>query len=272
MMRTTEQLKDSGGLAAIAKMLREQQQQQQQQRQGEEEEEGEREEEKARHRLRETKNEPPKVSLASSSSSPRKREKRRRSEEAENEREKKKRKKREKGEKKEKKKKEAEKDGDSPLPPPPRKEKMMIRELMDLLARAEAFSPDAGFAKNDKTVKTMRAKLKTMLDENVLYFSKQASGIAKNASVTAERVHAWRRAVRGEDATEEEEDGDDDGDNGGRRRERKNELDSILLAFKAMSDVLMAIVSEHSNEESKIEEKFSSPFALQLRALSMKAF
>jgi len=271
MMRTTEQLKDSGGLAAIAKMLREQQQQQQQQhrRQGEEEE-GEREEEKAR-RLRETKNEPPKVSLASSSS-PRKKEKRRRSEEAENEREKKKRKKREKGEKKEKKKKEAEKDGDSPLPPPPpRKEKMMIRELMDLLARAEAFSPDAGFAKNDKTVKTMRAKLKTMLDENVLYFSKQASGIAKNASVTAERVHAWRRAVRGEDATEEEEDGDDDGDNGGRRRERKNELDSILLAFKAMSDVLMAIVSEHSNEESKIEEKFS-PFALQLRALSMKAF
>ena len=267
MMRTTEQLKDSGGLAAIAKMLREQQQQQHR-RQGEEEE-GEREEEKAR-RLRETKNEPPKVSLASSSS-PRKKEKRRRSEEAENEREKKKRKKREKGEKKEKKKKEAEKDGDSPLPPPPRKEKMMIRELMDLLARAEAFSPDAGFAKNDKTVKTMRAKLKTMLDENVLYFSKQASGIAKNASVTAERVHAWRRAVRGEDATEEEEDGDDDGDNGGRRRERKNELDSILLAFKAMSDVLMAIVSEHSNEESKIEEKFS-PFALQLRALSMKAF
>ena len=269
MMRTTEQLKDSGGLAAIAKMLREQQQQQQHRRQGEEEE-GEREEEKAR-RLRETKNEPPKV-LVASSSSPRKREKRRRSEEAENEREKKKRKKREKGEKKEKKKKEAEKDGDSPLPPPPRKEKMMIRELMDLLARAEAFSPDAGFAKNDKTVKTMRAKLKTMLDENVLYFSKQASGIAKNASVTAERVHAWRRAVRGEDAREEEEDGDDDGDNGGRRRERKNELDSILLAFKAMSDVLMAIVSEHSNEESKIEEKFSSPFALQLRALSMKAF
>ena len=268
MMRTTEQLKDSGGLAAIAKMLREQQQQQQHRRQGEEEE-GEREEEKAR-RLRETKNEPPKV-LVASSSSPRKREKRRRSEEEENEREKKKRKKREKGEKKEKKKKEAEKDGDSPLPPPPRKEKMMIRELMDLLARAEAFSPDAGFAKNDKTVKTMRAKLKTMLDENVLYFSKQASGIAKNASVTAERVHAWRRAVRGEDAREEEEDGDDDGDNGGRRRERKNELDSILLAFKAMSDVLMAIVSEHSNEESKIEEKFS-PFALQLRALSMKAF
>jgi len=268
MMRTTEQLKDSGGLAAIAKMLREQQQQQHR-RQGEEEE-GEREEEKAR-RLRETKNEPPKV-LVASSSSPRKKEKRRRSEEAENEREKKKRKKREKGEKKEKKKKEAEKDGDSPLPPPPRKEKMMIRELMDLLARAEAFSPDAGFAKNDKTVKTMRAKLKTMLDENVLYFSKQASGIAKNASVTAERVHAWRRAVRGEDAREEEEDGDDDGDNGGRRRERKNELDSILLAFKAMSDVLMAIVSEHSNEESKIEEKFSSPFALQLRALSMKAF
>jgi len=269
MMRTTEQLKDSGGLAAIAKMLREQQQQQQHRRQGEEEE-GEREEEKAR-RLRETKNEPPKV-LVASSSSPRKKEKRRRSEEAENEREKKKRKKREKGEKKEKKKKEAEKDGDSPLPPPPpRKEKMMIRELMDLLARAEAFSPDAGFAKNDKTVKTMRAKLKTMLDENVLYFSKQASGIAKNASVTAERVHAWRRAVRGEDAREEEEDGDDDGDNGGRRRERKNELDSILLAFKAMSDVLMAIVSEHSNEESKIEEKFS-PFALQLRALSMKAF
>ena len=270
MMRTTEQLKDSGGLAAIAKMLREQQQQQQQ-RQGEEEE-GEREEEKA-HRLRETKNEPPKV-LVASSSSPRKREKRRRSEEEENEREKKKRKKREKGEKKEKKKKEAEKDGDSPPPPPlpPQKEKKkMIRELMDLLARADAFSPDAGFAKNDKTVKTMRAKLKTMLDENVLYFSKQASGIAKNASVTAERVHAWRRAVRGEDATEEEEDGDDDDDNGGGRRERKNELDSILLAFKAMSDVLMAIVSDHSNEESKIEEKFS-PFALQLRALSMKAF
>ena len=271
-MRTTEQLKDSGGLAAIAKMLREQQQQQQQQQQ---QRQRQGEEEKA-HLLRET-NEPPSL-LASSS--PGKKEKRRRRarssssiDEEENEREMKKRKKREKGEKKEKKKKrkEAEKDGDSPLPPPPRKEKMMIRELMDLLARAEAFSPDAGFAKNDKTVKTMRAKLKTMLDENVLYFSKQASGIAKNASVTAERVHAWRRAVRGEDATEEEEDGDDDGDNGGRRRERKNELDSILLAFKAMSDVLMAIVSEHSNEESKIEEKFS-PFALQLRALSMKAF
>ena len=269
-MRTTEQLKDSGGLAAIAKMLREQQQQQQQQqqqrqRQGEEEK---------THLLRET-NEPPSL-LASSS--PGKKEKRRRRarssssiDEEENEREMKKRKKREKGEKKEKKKKrkEAEKDGDSP--PPPQKEKKKIRELMDLLARADAFSPDAGFAKKDKTVKTMRAKLKTMLDEIVLYFSKQASGIAKNASVTAERVHAWRRAVRGEDATEEEEDGDDDDDNGGGRRERKNELDSILLAFKAMSDVLMAIVSDHSNEESKIEEKFS-PFALQLRALSMKAF
>jgi len=268
-MRTTEQLKDSGGLAAIAKMLREQQQQQQQQqqqrqRQGEEEK---------THLLRET-NEPPSL-LASSS--PGKKEKRRRRarssssiDEEENEREMKKRKKREKGEKKEKKKKrkEAEKDGDSP--PPPQKEKKKIRELMDLLARADAFSPDAGFAKKDKTVKTMRAKLKTMLDEIVLYFSKQASGIAKNASVTAERVHAWRRAVRGEDATEEEEDGDDD-DNSGSRRERKNELDSILLAFKAMSDVLMAIVSDHSNEESKIEEKFS-PFALQLRALSMKAF
>ena len=270
-MRTTEQLKDSGGLAAIAKMLREQQQQQQQQQQ---QRQRQGEEEKA-HLLRET-NEPPSL-LASSS--PGKKEKRRRRarssssiDEEENEREMKKRKKREKGEKKEKKKKrkEAEKDGDSP--PPPQKEKKKIRELMDLLARADAFSPDAGFAKNDKTVKTMRAKLKTMMDENVLYFSKQASGIAKNASVTAERVHAWRRAVRGEDATEEEEDGDDDDDNGGGRRERKNELDSILLAFKAMSDVLMAIVSDHSNEESKIEEKFSSPFALQLRALSMKAF
>ena len=268
-MRTTEQLKDSGGLAAIAKMLREQQQQQQQQQQ---QRQRQGEEEKA-HLLRET-NEPPSL-LASSS--PGKKEKRRRRarssssiDEEENEREMKKRKKREKGEKKEKKKKrkEAEKDGDSP--PPPQKEKKKIRELMDLLARADAFSPDAGFAKNDKTVKTMRAKLKTMLDEIVLYFSKQASGIAKNASVTAERVHAWRRAVRGEDATEEEEDGDDD-DNSGSRRERKNELDSILLAFKAMSDVLMAIVSDHSNEESKIEEKFS-PFALQLRALSMKAF
>ena len=268
-MRTTEQLKDSGGLAAIAKMLREQQQQQQQQQQ---QRQRQGEEEKA-HLLRET-NEPPSL-LASSS--PGKKEKRRRRarssssiDEEENEREMKKRKKREKGEKKEKKKKrkEAEKDGDSP--PPPQKEKKKIRELMDLLARADAFSPDAGFAKKDKTVKTMRAKLKTMLDEIVLYFSKQASGIAKNASVTAERVHAWRRAVRGEDATEEEEDGDDD-DNSGSRRERKNELDSILLAFKAMSDVLMAIVSEHSNEESKIEEKFS-PFALQLRALSMKAF
>ena len=272
-MRTTEQLKDSGGLAAIAKMLREQQQQQQQQQQRQRRQ---REEEKA-HLLRET-NEPP--SLLPSSSSPGKKEKRRRrarssssdgDEEEENEREMKKRKKREKGEKKEKKKKrkEAEKDGDSP-PPPPQKEKKKIRELMDLLARADAFSPDAGFAKKDKTVKRMRAKLKTMLDEIVLYFSKQASGIAKNASVTAERVHAWRRAVRGEDATEEEEDGDDD-DNSGSRRERKNELDSILLAFKAMLDVLMAIVSDHSNEESKIEEKFS-PFALQLRALSMKAF
>jgi len=268
-MRTTEQLKDSGGLAAIAKMLREQQQQQQQQQQ---QRQRQGEEEKA-HLLRET-NEPPSL-LASSS--PGKKEKRRRRarssssiDEEENEREMKKRKKREKGEKKEKKKKrkEAEKDGDSP--PPPQKEKKKIRELMDLLARADAFSPDAGFAKKDKTVKTMRAKLKTMLDEIVLYFSKQASGIAKNASVTAERVHAWRRAVRGEDATEEEEDGDDD-DNSGSRRERKNELDSILLAFKAMSDVLMAIVSDHSNEESKIEEKFS-PFALQLRALSMKAF
>jgi len=268
-MRTTEQLKDSGGLAAIAKMLREQQQQQQQQQQ---QRQRQGEEEKA-HLLRET-NEPPSL-LASSS--PGKKEKRRRRarssssiDEEENEREMKKRKKREKGEKKEKKKKrkEAEKDGDSP--PPPQKEKKKIRELMDLLARADAFSPDAGFAKKDKTVKTMRAKLKTMLDEIVLYFSKQASGIAKNASVTAERVRAWRRAVRGEDATEEEEDGDDD-DNSGSRRERKNELDSILLAFKAMSDVLMAIVSDHSNEESKIEEKFS-PFALQLRALSMKAF
>ena len=82
-------------------------------------------------------------------------------------------------------------------------------------------------------LKRIRAKLKCALEANVLHFSKRASGITKNASVTAERAHAWRQAVRGY--------GDEENDERGPRN-----VDSVLNVFKAMSDVLMAIVSVDS--------------------------
>jgi predicted amino acid racemase len=114
-------------------------------------------------------------------------------------------------------------------------------------------------------LKRIRAKLKCALEANVLHFSKRASGITKNASVTAERAHAWRQAVRGY--------GDEENDERG-----PGNVDSVLNVFKAMSDVLMAIVSvdskcsdDDSDDESEIVKKYS-PFASQLRALSTKAF
>ena len=119
---------------------------------------------------------------------------------------------------------------------------------------------------NDKMLKRIRAKLKCALEANVLHFSKRASGITKNASVTAERAHAWRQAVRGY--------GDEENDERG-----PGNVDSVLNVFKAMLDVLMAIVSvdsicsddDDSDDESEIVKKYS-PFASQLRALSTKAF
>lgn len=138
--------------------------------------------------------------------------------------------------------------------------------LDSLLRRVDpAVMLDKNDDENDKMLKRIRAKLKCALEANVLHFSKRASGITKNASVTAERAHAWRQAVRGY--------GDEENDERG-----PGNVDSVLNVFKAMSDVLMAIVSvdskcsdDDSDDESEIVKKYS-PFASQLRALSTKAF
>ena len=248
-MRTTEQLKDSGGLAAIARMLKAQQQQQTTTTANEnenDEEECNDDEKKKRG------------------------EKRRR-------KEKKHKKEKEKETKKEfKRKKTSSKSDDSDVNDDDAEDEKRRRKskseeekevsLESLLRRVDpVVMLDKNDDENDKMLKRIRAKLKCALEANVLHFSKRASGITKNASVTAERAHAWRQAVRGY--------GDEENDERG-----PGNIDSVLNVFKAMSDVLMAIVSvdskcsdDDSDDESEIVKKYS-PFASQLRALSTKAF
>lgn len=252
-MRTTEQLKDSGGLAAIARMLKAQQQQQQTTTTAENENENDEEE-------------------CNDDEEKKRGEKRRR-------KEKKHKKEKEKETKKEfKRKKTSSKSDDSDVNDDDAEDEKRRRKkgkseeekevsLDSLLRRVDpAVMSDKNDDENDKMLKRIRAKLKCALEANVLHFSKRASGITKNASVTAERAHAWRQAVRGY--------GDEENDERG-----PGNVDSVLNVFKAMSDVLMAIVSvdsicsddDDSDDESEIVKKYS-PFASQLRALSTKAF
>ena len=250
-MRTTEQLKDSGGLAAIARMLKAQQQQQ---TTTTAENENENDEEECNDDEKKKRGE-----------------KRRR-------KEKKHKKEKEKETKKEfKRKKTSSKSDDSDVNDDDAEDEKRRRKkgkseeekevsLDSLLRRVDpAVMLDKNEDENDKMLKRVRAKLKCALEANVLNFSKRASGITKNASVTAERAHAWRQAVRGY--------GDEENDERG-----PGNVDSVLNVFKAMSDVLMAIVSvdskcsdDDSDDESEIVKKYS-PFASQLRALSTKAF
>ena len=247
-MRTTEQLKDSGGLAAIARMLKAQQQQTTTTAENENDEECNDDDEKKKRG-----------------------EKRRR-------KEKKHKKEKEKETKKEFKGKKSSKSDDSDVNDDDAEDEKRRRKkgkseeekevsLDSLLRRVDpVVMLDKNDDENDKMLKRIRAKLKCALEANVLHFSKRASGITKNASVTAERAHAWRQAVRGY--------GDEENDERG-----PGNVDSVLNVFKAMSDVLMAIVSvdsicsddDDSDDESEIVKKYS-PFASQLRALSTKAF
>lgn len=246
-MRTTEQLKDSGGLAAIARMLKAQQQQTTTTAENENDEECNDDDEKKKRG-----------------------EKRRR-------KEKKHKKEKEKETKKEFKGKKSSKSDDSDVNDDDAEDEKRRRKkgkseeekevsLDSLLRRVDpVVMLDKNDDDNDKMLKRIRAKLKFALEANVLHFSKRASGITKNASVTAERAHAWRQAVRGY--------GDEENDERG-----PGNVDSVLNVFKAMSDVLMAIVSvdskcsdDDSDDESEIVKKYS-PFASQLRALSTKAF
>ena len=247
-MRTTEQLKDSGGLAAIARMLKAQQQQTTTTAENENDEECNDDDEKEKRG-----------------------EKRRR-------KEKKHKKEKEKETKKEFKGKKSSKSDDSDVNDDDAEDEKRGRKkgkseeekevsLDSLLRRVDpVVMLDKNDDDNDKMLKRIRAKLKCALEANVLHFSKRASGITKNASVTAERAHAWRQAVRGY--------GDEENDERG-----PGNVDSVLNVFKAMSDVLMAIVSvdsicsddDDSDDESEIVKKYS-PFASQLRALSTKAF
>lgn len=248
-MRTTEQLKDSGGLAAIARMLKAQQQQQQTTTTAENENDEECNDDDEKKKRGE---------------------KRRR-------KEKKHKKEKEKETKKEFKGKKSSKSDDSDVNDDDAEDEKRRRKkgkseeekevsLDSLLRRVDpVVMLDKNDDDNDKMLKRIRAKLKCALEANVLHFSKRASGITKNASVTAERAHAWRQAVRGY--------GDEENDERG-----PGNVDSVLNVFKAMSDVLMAIVSvdskcsdDDSDDESEIVKKYS-PFASQLRALSTKAF
>ena len=230
-MRTTEQLKDSGGLAAIARMLKAQQQQQTtttaNENENDEEECNDDDEKEKRG------------------------EKRRRKEKKKHKKEK------EKETKKEfKRKKTSSKSDDSDVNDDDAEDEKRRRKkgkseeekevsLESLLRRVDpAVMSDKNDDENDKMLKRIRAKLKCALEANVLHFSKRASGITKNASVTAERAHAWRQAVRGY--------GDEENDERG-----PGNVDSVLNVFKAMSDVLMAIVSvasKCSDDEARRRE------------------
>ena len=91
--------------------------------------------------------------------------------------------------------------------------------------------------------------------ERVALFETRA-GIRRRAALPKE-ADAWRQAVRGY--------GDEENDERG-----PGNVDSVLNVFKAMSDVLMAIVSvdskcsdDDSDDESEIVKKYS-PFASQL--------
>lgn len=247
-MRTTEQLKDSGGLAAIARMLKAQQQQQTTTTANENDEECNDDDEKEKRG-----------------------EKRRRKEKKKHKKEKEKETKKEFKRKKTSSKSDDSDVNDDDAEDEKRRRKSKSEEekevsLESLLRRVDpVVMLDKNDDENDKMLKRIRAKLKCALEANVLHFSKRASGITKNASVTAERAHAWRQAVRGY--------GDEENDERG-----PGNVDSVLNVFKAMSDVLMAIVSvdskcsdDDSDDESEIVKKYS-PFASQLRALSTKAF
>ena len=248
-MRTTEQLKDSGGLAAIARMLKAQHKQQTTTTaENENDEECNDDDEKEKRG-----------------------EKRRRKEKKKHKKEKEKETKKEFKRKKTSSKSDDSDVNDDDAEDEKRRRKSKSEEEKEvsfdsLLRRVDpVVMLDKNDDENDKMLKRIRAKLKCALEANVLHFSKRVSGITKNASVTAERAHAWRQAVRGY--------GDEENDERG-----PGNVDSVLNVFKAMSDVLMAIVSvdskcsdDDSDDESEIVKKYS-PFASQLRALSTKAF
>ena len=252
MMRTTEQLKDSGGLAAIARLLKVQHKQQTTTAENEKENDEECNDDDEKKKRGQ---------------------KRRRKEKKKKEKEKEKETKNEfKGKTSSKSDDDDVNDDDAEDEKRRRKKGKSEEEkevsLDSLLRRVDpVVMLDKNDDDNDKMLKRIRAKLKCALEANVLHFSKRASGITKNASVTAERAHAWRQAVRGY--------GDEENDERG-----PGNIDSVLNVFKAMSDVLMAIVSvdskcsdddDDSDDDSEIVKKYS-PFASQLRALSTKAF
>ena len=168
--RTTEQLRDSGGLAAIARMLREQQ------------------ESKQNNNELENKQQPPEKILKES--------KRTREEDKD---EKKKKRKKEKKEKKAKKREENSKNCDVNAVNRDEDVQMLSNKRRELWSLLDTIASK----KDSKDLKTTKAKVNVILDAVVLNVSKRSS--TYDVGIIGEQVHSWRKMIR-EHCEEEEGD------------------------------------------------------------------
>lgn len=165
--RTTEQLRDSGGLAAIARMLREQQ------------------ESKQNNNELENKQQPPEKILKES----------KRTREEDKEEKKKKRKK----EKKAKKREENSKNCDVNAVNRDEDVQMLSNKRRELWSLLDTIASK----KYSKDLKTTKAKVNVILDAVVLNVSKRSS--TYDVGIIGEQVHSWRKMIR-EHCEEEEGD------------------------------------------------------------------
>ena len=173
--RTTEQLRDSGGLAAIARMLREQQ-------------------ESKQNNNEENKQQPPEKILKES--------KRTREEDKEEKKKKRKKEKKEKKEKKAKKREEKSKNCDVNTANRDEDVQMLSNKRRELWSLLDTIASK----KDSKDLKTTKAKVNAILDAVVLNVSKRSS--TYDVGIIGEQVHSWRKMIREHC---EEEEGDDRG-------------------------------------------------------------
>ena len=172
--RTTEQLRDSGGLAAIARMLREQQE--------------------SKQNNNENKQQPPEKILKES--------KRTREEDKEEKKKKRKKEKKEKKEKKAKKREEKSKNCDVNTANRDEDVQMLSNKRRELWSLLDTIASK----KDSKDLKTTKAKVNAILDAVVLNVSKRSS--TYDVGIIGEQVHSWRKMIREHC---EEEEGDDRG-------------------------------------------------------------
>ena len=173
--RTTEQLRDSGGLAAIARMLREQQ-------------------ESKQNNNEENKQQPPEKILKET--------KRTREEDKEEKKKKRKKEKKEKKEKKAKKREEKSKNCDVNTANRDEDVQMLSNKRRELWSLLDTIASK----KDSKDLKTTKAKVNAILDAVVLNVSKRSS--TYDVGIIGEQVHSWRKMIREHC---EEEEGDDRG-------------------------------------------------------------